>query len=42
MVSPVDVPQTQSHSDARLQVNGVEVLRRKYKLWQQVWPPLLK
>lgn len=30
--------QTQSHSEARLQINGVEVLRRKYKLWQQVWP----
>ena len=32
------VLQTQSHSEARLQINGVEVLRRKYKLWQQVWP----
>jgi hypothetical protein len=28
--------QTTSHSEARLQINGVELLRRKYKLWQQV------
>lgn len=28
--------QTQSHSLAKLSINGVELLRRKYKLWQQV------
>ena len=32
--------QTMSHSEARLQINGVELMRRKYKIWQQVLPVL--
>lgn len=33
------VAQTKSHSLARVSINGVELLRRSYKLWQQVGQP---